>query len=346
MAKKETFTERSQRLLKRLIERYINEGLPVGSRTLAEEELALSPATIRHVLSDLEAMGLVESPHTSAGRIPTVNGYRLFVDSLLTMSPPSTDEIKSLEQQIFACVGQLETEILESTSQTLSGLTQLASVVTLPKRQLVSFRQIEFLPLSDKRILVILVVNEKEVQNRIIQVQTDYSPSQLQQAANYLNARFQGQTLSQLRELILREMQQDRQNLNEMMLMAIELADQVAISEQQQDYLMAGQTNLMQFVDFADMERLKALFEAFQAKQGVLHLLEQCFCAEGIQIFIGKESGYQPLSHCSVVTSTYAIDGKVVGVLGVIGPTRMNYQRVIPMVDLTAKLLSTAITPT
>jgi heat-inducible transcriptional repressor len=329
-------------MLKVLIDRYIRDGQPVGSRTLAREaNLDLSPATIRNVMSDLEDLGYVRSPHTSAGRIPTVQGYRFFVDTLLEVKPLDT---VSIEQMRTVFQVELEpADLIESASGLLSGVTRLAGVVTIPKHDHALFNRVEFVPLSDNRVLAILVTGEGEVQNRMISLERQCSAAELQQASNYLNALFSGKDLSAVRNTLLREMRETRSTMNRMMITAMQMADQVLEKNQNEDYVMAGQTNLMEFHELCDIERLRKLFDAFNKKREILHLLDQCVHGEGIQIFIGEESGYQTLDECSMVTAPYQVDGEIVGVLGVIGPTRMAYERIIPIVDVTARLLGAAL---
>ena len=336
-------SERALHFLKALVERYIKDGQPVGSRTLARDAgLDLSPATVRNVMADLEDMGLVVSPHTSAGRVPTAAGYRLFVDSLLTMHPPSDEDIESLRRRFSGATDAKS--LMETTSQLLSHITHLAGVVMLPRHERHLFRQIELLPLSGARVLAILVTDEGEVHNRIITTDRSFTPSQLQEAANYLNAMFTGQDLKEVRARLLKDLKQTHEHMDALMLRAVALAHQVVESaERRDDYMMAGQTNLMEFGELASMERLKQLFEAFNQKREILHILDRCIEADGVQIFIGEESGYSLLDDMSLVTTTYSLDDRVVGVLGVIGPTRMDYQRVIPIVDVTARLLSAAL---
>lgn len=302
----------------------------------------LSPATVRNVMADLEELGLVISPHTSAGRIPTVSGYRLFVDSLLTLRPLENLELGQLR-------GQLEVEqdpatLLSSASNLLSDLTHMAGVVMMPRRERLVFRQIEFMPLSGDQVLAILVTNEQEIVNRIVNTKRSFSRSELEQASNYLTATFKGQTLTGMREKLLKELQEVRSNLDQSMAQALEMAGQVFQGQgSDDDCVISGQTNLMDFNELADMQRLRQLFDAFTYKHDILHLLDQCAEAQGIQIFIGEESGHRSLDSCSVITAPYGDEDGVVGVLGVIGPTRMAYDRVIPIVDVTAKLLSAAL---
>ena len=337
--------ERAQELLKLLIERYISEGQPVGSRTLSRDSaLDLSPATIRNVMADLEELGFLRSPHTSAGRVPTVRGYRLFVDSLLRVRPLDSQAVDDLRRQIDP--NYSTTELMQSVSSMLSDFTNLAGVVMLPKHDLLTLRHVEFLPLSDKRILAILVINAQEVQNRIIYMQRDYSQSELQQAANFLNGKFIGLDIEQVRTALLQEMQADRESMNDLMATVIDIAEKTfdsSADEPQHDYVLDGQTNLMSVADLSNVEKLRQLFEAFNQKHDILELLDHCMNARGIQIFIGEEAGYDVLEECSVVTAPYSVDGNVMGVLGVIGPTRMAYDRVIPIVDVTAKLLASAL---
>jgi heat-inducible transcriptional repressor len=335
--------ERALYFLKVLVERYIKEGLPIGSRTLAKDAgLDLSPATIRSVMSDLEDMGLVVSPHTSAGRVPTLSGYRMFLDCLITLKPLDEREVGAMREQLGTALEP--SRLIQSTSQLLSGVTHMAGVVRLPRRERPSFRQIELLHLSADRVLAILVTNEEEVHNRILHTGKAFSAAELEQAANYINSRFAGRGLAEVRADLLQEMRDARAHMDRVMAEALELAGQVVgEGDEADDYLIAGQTNLMDFNELASMDRLKQLFTAFTEKQQILHLLDRCMEAEGVQIFIGEESGYKVLDGVSVVTAPYGVDDRVLGVLGVIGPTRMAYERVIPIVDVTARLLGAAL---
>jgi heat-inducible transcriptional repressor len=342
---KHILNERSLQLLKALIERYISDGQPVGSRALSKDSgLKLSPATIRNVMSDLEDLGLIHSPHTSSGRVPTVSGYRLFVDMLLTVKPLQSEEFLRLSESLAA--EDNPSDVIGTASRLLSELTQMAGVVTLPKRELLYLRHIEFLPLSNTRVLVIFVTNEQEVHNKIIITSKIFTPSELQQAANYLNSVYSGKSLLSIRKAVLKELQDDQERMNQVMLDAIKMAQLTfESSNEKEDFVLTGETNLMDFSELSDREQLRKLFNAFSQKQGVIHLLDQCMKAEGVQIFIGEESGYQAFNHCSLVTSSYSVSDKVVGVLGVIGPTRMAYEKIIPYVDVTAKLLGAALNP-
>lgn len=334
--------ERARGLLKVLVERYIQDGEPIGSRTLARATgLTLSAATIRNVMADLEELGYIQSPHTSAGRVPTVRAYRLFVDSLVP-HPLTPDEQAQIERQLHT---QTHTQTLvEETSQLLAELSNMAAIVTVPRRDLAQLRQIEFLPLSDKRVLAILVVNQREVENRIVHTHRNYTPSELEQAANYLNGRFAGKDLHAVRDALFGELKDARAHMDAGLADAIRMAEQVfAESTAAGDYVMAGQTRLMGLQDFTSVERLRELFEAFTLKNDLLALFDHCLSAEGVQIFIGGESGYTALGECSVVTAPYTMGGQIVGSLGVVGPTRMNYHRVIPLVQSTAQLLGRAL---
>ena len=332
---------RTQDILRTLVKRYIQDGQPVGSKHLAIDA-GISSATIRTLMAELEDQGYIKSPHTSAGRIPTVRGYRLFVDSLLTARPLSMQEVSKLPLQLSP--NQTPSQLLESASELLSSITQLAGIVTLPMHNISTLQHIEFLLLGTHQLLVILVFGKNEVQNRIIELTETYSQSQLQQMSNYLNAQVQGKTLTQIREELLEAMRQDRQHLDGMMLAAIQLADQAFDQKKKEDgFFVSGQSKLMELNEMSNVERLRKLFEAFNQKRDILHLLDRCACANGLQVFIGEESGFEILDECSLVTSPYEVDGKVVGALGVIGPTRMAYDQIIPIVDVTAKILGLAL---
>jgi heat-inducible transcriptional repressor len=336
--------ERAQKLLRILVDKYIREGQPVGSRTLSRESgLDLSPATIRNIVADLEELGFVQSPHTSAGRVPTIKGYRFFVDTLIKLTPPRGDELLRFSQGLNEAAGDPQAVAL-SVSNLLSAVTQLAGIVTVPRRAQTALRQIEFLALSGQRVLAILVVNDREVQNKILNVNRDFTGDELRRAANYLNEQFAGRSLPQVRERLLNELQQTRASMNALMIEAIELAKQVfPEAEPEPELVVAGETNLMGIDQVADVERLKGLFEAFGRQRDILHLLDQSMKAEGVQIFIGHESGYELLDSYSIVAAPYTAEDDTMGVLGVIGPTRMAYERVIPIVDVTAKLLGRAL---
>ena len=340
-------SERSLGLFKALVEHFILDGHPVGSRTLARDsKLELSPATIRNAMADLEDLGLIHSPHTSAGRVPTVKGYRLFVDSLLRMDKLEHADVERIAKE-FNAGGNIK-ELMERTSSMLSEITKLAGIVMLPRVEHKALDQIEFVSLTDNRILVILVMNDKEIQNRIIITNRQFSQSELQQASNYLNSMYSGKELHMVRKDLLKELEKMKQDVNNLMQAAIEMA-QKAFNQpesKQDDYVLAGQTNLMNVAELNDMEKLRKLFDSFSRKRDLLHLLEQAIQAKGMQIFIGEESGYDVLDNCSIVTSPYEVDGQILGVLGVLGPTRMDYERIIPIVDITAKMLGSALNST
>lgn len=334
--------ERSLFLFKSLVEHFINDGQPVGSRTLVRDlDLDLSAATIRNVMADLEDMGFLHSPHTSAGRIPTARGYRLFVDSLLRVNDLGSEEIHRIAEEMDS--GDSIQNLLERTSSMLSDITHLASVVMLPRLEHSTLNQVEFMSLSDNRVLVILVMSDNEIQNRIIHTGRTFSASELEQAANYLNKMFSGKDLPEIRKEMLAELEGMKDNVNQLMQAAIEMAQQAIESGTKDDCVIAGETNLMGVSGWGDIDRLKRLFDTFNQKRDILHLLEQSINAKGVQLFIGEESGYEVLDDCSIVTSPYESEGQILGVLGVIGPTRMDYERVIPIVDLTAKMLGSAL---
>ncbi|MGD8592426.1 MAG: heat-inducible transcriptional repressor HrcA [Gammaproteobacteria bacterium] len=336
--------ERAQILLKSLVEYYIREGQPVGSNTLAREsKLDISSATIRNVIAELERLGLVHSPHTSAGRIPTAKGYRLFIDNLLTIKPLPETEVRNVKECISK---ESDTKgVLEAASSILSGITRLAGVVTLPTRQQSVLRQIEFVRISDDRVLAILVFSDRDIQNRMIYTSRPYASEELQRLANCLNTEFLGKDIKEVRAAIVKEMEETKANMDRIMLHAIEMANKVFQQEDagSPDFVMAGEINLMSYEEMADVNRLRQLFEAFNEKRSILQLLDHSLKAPGVQIFIGKESGFDALDDCSLVTATYSANNQVIGALGVIGPTRMAYDRVIPIVDVTAKVLGTVL---
>ena len=334
---------RAQTLLKTLIERYIVEGQPVGSRTLSKySALELSPATIRNVMADLEEMGFITSPHTSAGRIPTPLGYRLFVDTLLTVQTLDAQHISDIKGALHPDVPQ---RLLSHASQMISQLTHFAGVVVAPRRQAPRIRQIEFLSLTETRILLIIVTAEGEVQNRILLTQRPYTPSELVEAANYLTQHFAGFDFLQIRHRLQEELQQLRSDMTELMSATVD-AGAEATSETATQYVISGEKNLLGIEDLStNMGRLRQLFDLFEQRTGLMQLLDLSSRADGVQVFIGGESGIAPLDECSVVAAPYEVDGQVLGTIGVIGPTRMAYERVIPIVDITARLLSSALSP-
>jgi len=334
--------KRAQILLKTLVEHYISDGQPVGSRTLSKcSGLDLSPASIRNVMSDLEELGFIASPHTSAGRIPTPRGYRLFVDTLLTVQPLRSEEIQQLEHRLSSPDPQ---ELISSAASVLSNLTQFAGLVMIPKRRSLAFRQLEFLPLTEKRILLIIVSTDGNVHNRIILTDRNYSPSELTQAANFFNQHYAGSTLEEVQRKLHEELRQMQGDMTRLMTAALEVSGK-ALEDEHDGVVISGERNLLQVDDLStNVASLRKLFDVFERRSALLQLLDTSQRAEGVQIFIGGESGHLPLDECSVVTAPYEVNGQVVGTLGVIGPTRMAYERVIPIVDITARLLSNALT--
>ena len=344
-AKSPAPNDRAQHLLRVLIQRYIRDGAPVGSRTLSKDSgLDLSPATIRNVMSDLEGMGLVSAPHTSAGRVPTPRGYRLFVDTLVKFQPLKGGEIRRLQAE-FRDHQDDTRDLLNTASNLLSEVTRLAGIVSVPRGQQATLRQIEFLSLSENRILAILVINDREVQNRILHTDRDYSSSELQQAANFINSHYAGEELAKVRENIIRDLKDTRDSMNQAMHDIIAVAQSAVEGAEKQDsgFVLAGETNLMGIAELSDLETLRRLFDAFSKKQLILDLLDRSMNANGVKVFIGEESGYQILDECSVVAAPYQADDDNIGVLAVIGPTRMAYDRVVPIVDITARLLGSAL---
>jgi len=328
--------DRAKLLLKTLVERYIAEGQPVGSRTLSRAPgLDLSPATIRNVMSDLETLGLIASPHTSAGRIPTARGYRLFVDTMLTaqreqMSPP-------------ALAPDQPQKVIANAASLLSNLSQFVGVVMAPRRASV-FKQIEFLKLSDRRLLVIIVSPDGDVQNRVIFPEADYSQSQLVEASNYINAHYAGLTIEQVRDRLQSEVEKLRGEIAALMQAAVKVSSEVLTEAQEDDVVISGERNLLSVTDFSsDMGQLRRAFELFEQKAQLMRLLDVSSKAEGVRIFIGGESQVVPFEELSIVSANYEVDGQVVGTLGVIGPTRMPYERMIQIVDITSRLVSNAL---
>ena len=336
--------KRAQILLKTLIEHYISDGQPVGSRTLSVSSgLDLSPASIRNIMSELEEHGFIASPHTSAGRIPTQRGYRLFVDSLLTVQPLESQILRRLEHELSSPDPQ---ELINAAAELLSNLTHFAGLVMIPKRQGAAFRHIEFLPLSDKRILVIIVTTDGAVQNRIIVADKPYSASELSQASNFFNQNYAGSTLDEVKKKLHEELEQMHSDITRLMTAALDASSKTADGNKE-SVVIAGERNLLNVQDLStNVTSLRKLFEIFERRTSLMQLLDNSQRAAGVQIFIGGESGYLPLDECSMVTAPYQANGQTLGTLGVIGPTRMAYERVIPIVDITAKLLSNALSNT
>ncbi|HIO92058.1 MAG TPA: heat-inducible transcription repressor HrcA [Leucothrix mucor] len=339
--------DRAKHLLKVLVEGYIEGGQPVASTALARRSgLKLSSATIRNVMASLEKKGYIHSPHTSAGRVPTSRGYRLFVDTMVNVNPLDEQVLTALQATLNSAQ-QSVNGLIQSASGVLSGITQLAGIISVPRTEAQAIRHIEFLQLSATQVLVVMVMANNDVQNRIIQVESDFTSSELQQSSNYLNEVLVGKDIHQARRILLNDMKQVHEHMNKMMVSAIELgekaldlADNNSVDD---NCVIAGKTNLMEYDDLGDMHKLRQLFSAFNQKRDVLSLLDKSLQADGVQIFIGKESGYTVFDDCSVVTAPYQLGDNQIGVLGVIGPKRMQYDRVIPVVDVTAKLLSAAL---
>ena len=336
-------SERASILLKTLVEHHIQDGQPVGSSTLLKVAgLPVSAATIRNVMSDLEERGYLHSPHTSAGRVPTALGYRLFVDTLLQIQAPEDDAVSALRAELNP--DKSATELVQAASSLLSNITAQAGLVTVPRQEANQLRQVEFLPLSGNRVLVILVVNEREVQNRIIHTQRPFTEAQLRDAAAMVNQRYAGQALNQVKERILREMREARSQIDSYLEDALDLASKALDQEGDgEECMMVGESRLLGSATAEEMPTLRDLFESFEQKKDLLHLLERSTRAEGVQIFIGEEAGYDVFGNYSVVTAPYNDGFRTLGVLGVIGPKRMAYARVIPIVDVTARMLSSAL---
>jgi len=338
--------QRAQRLLNSLVAHYIEDGKPVGSQTLAEAaQFEVSSATVRNVMSELEQLGYVSSPHTSAGRVPTDRGYRFFVDALLHVEGLDSTVDQSIIENQVDLDGQDVPGLIDKVSSLLSSLTHLAGVVTLPRRDRLVLRQVEFLQVGKNRVLVILVTNEWEVQNKVIQTQNTFTSSELEQAANYINEHFAGKDLKQARTELLTELKDARESVNRMMLASLQIAERAFLNEEvkKEPLILRGQSTLLQWHEISDVDKMRRIFDAFSHKQRLLQLMDQCINAQGVQIFIGEESGFDDLQELSMVTSPYAADGQVVGVLGVIGPTRMHYEKVIPVVNVTARLLGAVL---
>ena len=332
-------SERAQILLKFLVERHIADGQPVGSRALSKfSGMELSPASIRNVMADLEEMGYIASPHTSAGRVPTPKGYRLFVDTLLTIKPLQSAEQEQIREQLRPDDPR---HMVAAASQMLSDLTHFAGIVMTPRRQGVGLKHVEFMQLSEKRVLLIIVATDGDVQNRIIVTEKPYSPAQLVEAANYINQHYAGYEFDQIREKVKFELSQLHHDISTLMSAVV---DARASGTESSGMVMSGERNLLTIGDVSsNMVSMRKLFDVFDQKTQLLELLDISQRAEGVKIFIGGESSLVPLDEFSVVTAPYEVDGQIVGTVGVIGPTRMAYERVIPIVDVTSKLLSAAL---
>ena len=336
-------SHRARRILSAIIDKYIQEGIPIGSKSLSlADNIGLSPASIRNVMSDLEELGFIASPYTSSGRVPTSKGYRFFIDSLLKLQPVEATELERIKKRVNFHESNSR-ELAISVSNTLSAITKLAGIVTIPKQQVTRLKEIDFIQLSEKRILAIIVMNETEVENRILQMKRDYSKDELKQASNYLNTHYKGRSLSYIKKHLINELMQTKDSVNSLMSDLIDIADQVLDFDESDEYIVAGQRRLMDFHELSDIKKLRQLFDAFKEKQQLLELLDKSMSTSGIQIFIGEESGYQMFDNCTLITSPYTTEDGAIGVLGVIGPTRIAYQKVIPIVDITAKLLGKSL---
>lgn len=333
--------DRAQILLKTLVDRYVSDGLPVGSRALQQfSGLEISPATIRNVMADLEEMGLVSSPHTSAGRVPTALGYRLFIDKLMVVQPLDSARLQQLEHQLQP---DNPSRLLMQASNLLSELTQFAGVVATPRRAKIKVRQIEFLRLSEKRVLLIIVMPDGEVENRVLLTHKDYSQAQLTEAGNFLSQHYADCPFQDIQQRVQAELHQVRHELTALMSAAMAASDE-AIARKGEDYVISGERNLLRINDLSsNLDQLRGLFNVFEQKTELLHLLDVSRHAPGVHIFVGSESGLAGLDEFSVISAPYAADGQVMGTLAVVGPKRMNYERVVPIVDVTARLLSNAL---
>ncbi|KAF0810051.1 heat-inducible transcription repressor hrcA [Alcanivorax sp. S71-1-4] len=340
--------ERKQRLLMALVERHIRDGQPVGSKTLASSgSLPVSPATIRNVMAELEDIGVLYSPHTSAGRVPTELGYRMYVDALLRSAPMNQPRAGALKKELehLLDVDQSPQELVTRASRALAELTRMAGVVVVPRREVTTLRQVEFLPLSERRVLVVLVVNRAEVQNRVIHTDRDYSDTELKQAANYINRTYGGCNLDAICDGLLSTMRSDKDQMDALMQTTMDVAAKALQQEGEGsgDYVVSGEANLLGMAQADNLDRMRDLFDAFNRKRDILHLLERSVHADGVQIFIGREAGYQVFDECSLVSAPYQANAGTVGVLAVVGPTRMDYEKVIPTVDITARILSATL---
>ncbi len=341
MTEKYELDERARLLLRHLINSYTRDGQPVGSKNLVRlSGLDVSPATVRNIMARLEEMGLVESPHTSAGRVPTQAGYRLFIDSLLEVDNIAASAQQTISQSFDT--DKTSTDLIHSAGEILSRITHLAGIVSLTHTAPAEVRHIEFMKLSERRVLVILVINQDEVHNKVIHVDRDYSELELQQAAQKLSRYVLGRSFESAREQLLAELAEVRSDVDEVTQKVLDAMQEVC-ELNAHDLVTSGEANLLQYAELSDINKLRDLFNVFNEKTNLLKLLDGCTTAEGVEIFIGSESGYSVLSNCSVVGAPYHVKGDIIGVLGVVGPTRIDYQRVIPVVDITAKLLTSAL---
>lgn len=335
---------RAQQLLKALVDIYISDGQPVPSRTLAQTTgLDVSPATIRNVMSQLDKLGLVHAPHTSAGRVPTEQGFRFFIDSLMEMRPLTTGMFDTIHSELNA--NQSTDSLIDTASNLLSDFTKMAGIVTIPKRSQLTLRQIEFLPLAGNRILAILVINDKEVENRVIQADREYSQNELLQVSNIINSQYAGKDIYNIRTSLVETLHQASSNLDQQMKAAADIADKALRenNKNKSDYVIQGTTNLLNFSELESTGKLQQMFQVFNNTRDMVSILDRCINADGVKVYVGRESGIDGLGNCSLITAPYQADGEALGVLGVVGPTRMNYKDVIPVVEITAKLLGQAL---
>jgi len=342
MTEKYELDERAQLLLRQLINSYTRDAQPVGSKNLAQlSGLDVSSATIRNIMAKLEDMGLVDSPHTSAGRIPTEAGYRFFIDSLLEVDNLGEAAQQAISRSLSS--DKTSSDLIHSATDILSRVTHLAGIISLTHTAPAEVRHIEFMKLSERRVLVILVINKDDVHNKVIHVDRDYSELELQQAAQTLSRYLIGRSFESARKILLEELSELRTDVNSIMGTVLEAMDEVCSLNANEDLITSGETNLLEYAELSDINKLRNLFNVFNQKTDLLKLLDGCTAADGVEIFIGSESGYSVLSDCSVVGAPYHVKGEIVGVLGVIGPTRIAYEQVIPIVDITAKLLTSAL---
>ena len=341
--KNKTPSDRAKQILSAIINNYIEEGTPIGSKKLSTyNRFNLSPATIRNVMSDLEDLGFIASPHTSAGRIPTSKGYRFFIDRLLELQPVDNNEIASIKDTVSQTKSSNK-DLATNVSTILSAITQLAGIVTVPKTQKSTLKEIDFIPLSEQRVLAIVVINDSEVENKILQMKRNYSRDELQISANYLNQNYVGRSFEYIKNDLLTKLKETSALANSLMNNIINIADELLTNQNKDEYVVTGKNQLLDFEELSDINRLKDLFDAFNEQQQLLQLLDKSMSTSNVQIFIGQESGYRIFDNCTLITAPYTNEMGSVGVLGVIGPTRIAYQRVIPIVDVTAKLLSQSL---
>ena len=336
-------SRRAKDILSVIINKYIAEGMPIGSKNLSmSDQIDLSPASIRNVMSDLENLGFIASPHTSAGRIPTSKGYRFFIDSLLQLQPVNAREVESIKEKVINKESNSR-ELAKNISLTLSNITQLAGIVTVPKQDVSRLKELDFIPLSENRILAILVINDSEVENRILQMKREYTRDELRFTSNYINQNYIGRSFNYIKNDLLKQLKRTKELANSLMNDIVNIAEEVSDDSSSDEYILSGENKLLDVDEQSNIKELKSLFNAFNEKQEILHLLDKSMTTSNIQIFIGEESGYKMFNNCSLITSPYTTEDGAIGVLGVIGPTRIAYQKVIPIVDITAKILNQSL---